>query len=194
MIQCVGSRNEEHPYCSKVCCTHAIKNAIAMKRKDPKARVYILYRDIRAYGFNEIYDRQARELGVRFIHFPDDRYPEVTIFRKKLQVKVRDTVIDDDIILEPKLVVLSTGIVANRESNQYLSDLMKIPMDENGNFMEAHIKLGPVDFASEGIYLCGLAHSPKTTEENITQALAAAGRAGAILAKESLEVGAGLFP
>ncbi|MFP4621713.1 MAG: FAD-dependent oxidoreductase [Bacteroidales bacterium] len=189
MIQCVGSRDEDHAYCSRVCCSEAIKNAIEIKQKDPDAEVYILYRDLRTYTYREIFYRNARKLGVKFIHFPDEEYPEVTAGNDRFQVKVKDTVIDDYLTLDTDMVVLSAGIVANQENNQHLSELMKLPLDEHGNFMEAHTKLRPVDFANEGIFLCGLAHSPKNTEENITQALAAAGRAGTILSKESLEVG-----
>jgi heterodisulfide reductase subunit A len=189
MVQCVGSRNKEHAYCSRVCCSEAIKNAIAIKEKDPKATVYILYRDLRTYTYREVFYRKARELDVKFIHFPDDEYPEVTENKNNIQVKVKDTVIDDYIALNADLLVLSAGIVANKNINQHLSELMKLPLDEHGNFMEAHVKLRPVDFANEGVFLCGLAHSPKNTEENITQAIAAAGRAGTILSKDSLEVG-----
>lgn len=189
MVQCVGSRNKEHAYCSRICCSEAIKNAITIKEKDPHADVYILYRDLRTYTYREVFYRKARELDVKFIHFPDDEYPEVKEKKKKIEVKVRDTVIEDYIALEADLLVLSAGIVANNEVNRQLSELMKLPLDEHGNFMEAHVKLRPVDFANEGVFLCGLAHSPKNTEENITQAIAAAGRAGTILSKDTLEVG-----
>ncbi|MFO8233918.1 MAG: FAD-dependent oxidoreductase [Bacteroidales bacterium] len=189
MIQCVGSRNKENGYCSRVCCSEAIKNAIAIKEKDSKATVYILYRDLRTYTYREIFYRKARELDVKFIHFPDDEYPDISEEKNKIQVTVKDTVIDDYIALNADLLVLSAGIVANHENNRYLSELMKLPLDEHGNFMEAHTKLRPVDFANEGVFLCGLAHSPKNTEENITQAIAAAGRAGTILSKDVLEVG-----
>jgi heterodisulfide reductase subunit A len=189
MIQCVGSRDKEHAYCSRVCCSEAIKNAIEIKQKDPDADVYILYRDLRTYTYREIFYRNARKLGVKFIHFPDEEYPEVTAEQEKFHVKVNDTVIGDYLTIDADMVVLSAGIVADRENNQHLSELMKLPLDEHGNFMEAHTKLRPVDFANEGVFLCGLAHSPKNTEENITQALAAAGRAGTILSKDSLEVG-----
>lgn len=189
MVQCVGSRNKENAYCSRVCCSEAIKNAIAIKEKDPKATVYILYRDLRTYTYREIFYRKARELDVKFIHFPDEEYPEIVEANNKIQVTVKDTVIDDYIALSADLLVLSAGIVANKEDNKHLSELMKLPLDEHGNFMEAHTKLRPVDFANEGVFLCGLAHSPKNTEENITQGIAAAGRAGTILSKDMLEVG-----
>jgi heterodisulfide reductase subunit A len=189
MIQCVGSRDEKHSYCSRVCCSEAIKNAINIKEKDPKADVYILYRDLRTYTYREVFYRKARELGVKFIHFPDKEYPEVNEANGKLSVHVKDTVINEGISIQTDLVVLSAGIVANERENHHLSELMKLPLDEHKNFMEAHVKLRPVDFASEGVFVCGLAHSPKNTEENITQALAAAGRAATILSKDTLEVG-----
>lgn len=189
MVQCVGSRDDEHNYCSRVCCSEAIKNAIIIKEKDPASNVYILYRDIRTYTIREIFYRKAREMGVKFIHFPDREYPDVKQSNNKLSIKVNDTVLNDYITLECDLLVLSAGIEATRETNGQLAEMMKLPLDEHGNFMEAHIKLRPVDFANEGVFLCGLAHSPKNTEENIMQGVAAAGRAATILSKKFLEVG-----
>ena len=189
MIQCVGSRDAEHPYCSRVCCSEAVKNALTIKKKNPAARVTVLYRDIRTYQFKEEYYRKAREQGVMFIHFPDDRYPEVSENGGGVSVTVHDTVLGEDLKLDAELLVLSAATVPDRAGNQRLGELLKIPLSEDGYFMEAHIKLRPVDFATEGIFVCGLAHSPKATEENITQALAAAGRAATILAKDSLEIG-----
>jgi heterodisulfide reductase subunit A-like polyferredoxin len=189
MIQCVGSRDAERPYCSRVCCGTAVKNALAIKRKNPGAKVYILYRDIRTYQFKEDYYREARDKGVMFIHFPDDAYPEVTSTGKGLRVAVRDTVLDETIELSADYIVLSAAVVPDKANNRRLAELMKVSVNEDGFFMEAHVKLRPVDFANEGIFVCGLAHSPKYTEENIVQALAAAGRAACILSKPSLEVG-----
>jgi heterodisulfide reductase subunit A len=189
MIQCVGSRDKEHPYCSRVCCGEAVKNALDIKTKHPSADVYILYREIRTYEFKELYYRKARELGVKFIHFPDETYPNVSSNGAGMLVTVRDTVLDRDVNLKADLVVLSAGTIPNTVSNRRLSEMMKAALNEDDFFMEAHVKLRPVDFANEGIFVCGLAHSPKYTEENVTQALAAAGRAAVILSKESLEVG-----
>jgi heterodisulfide reductase subunit A len=185
----VGSRNEERPYCSRVCCGEAVKNAIVIKEKNPHAKVYILYREIRTYEFKELYYRKARDMGVMFIHFPDDQYPEVNITGGKASVTVRDTVLDRDLTLDTDAVALSAAIEPDKENNKRLSEMMKISLNEDDFFMEAHVKLRPVDFANEGIFFCGLAHSPKYTEENVTQALAAAGRAACILSKDSLEVG-----
>jgi len=189
MIQCVGCRDDERPYCSRVCCGAAVRNALAIKEKNPDAKIYVLYRDIRTYQYKEIYYREAREKGVMFIHFPDEEYPEVTQNGQGLNVSVHDTVLDETLELKPDVVVLSTAIVPDKDNNNRLAELMKVATDQDGFFMEAHVKLRPVDFATEGIFVCGLAHSPKYTEENITQALAAAGRAACILAKDSLEVG-----
>ncbi len=189
MIQCVGSRDDERPYCSRVCCGEAVKNALAVKSRNPEAKVYVLYRDIRTYEFKEEYYRQAREQGVVFIHFPDDEYPQVVQNADRLGVTVWDTVLDETVELEPDCVVLSAAVVPDRDQNRRLAELMKVSLNEDAFFMEAHVKLRPVDFANEGIFVCGLAHSPKYTDENITQALAAAGRAACILSKESLEVG-----
>ncbi len=189
MIQCVGSRDDERPYCSRVCCGEAVKNALAIKEKDPGASVHILYRDIRTFQYREEYYRKAREAGVMFIHFPDDQYPEVADGGAGLSVRVHDTVLGETLELRPDYVVLSAAVEPDRANNGRLAEQLKVSLNEDGFFMEAHLKLRPVDFANEGIFVCGLAHSPKYTEENITQALAAAGRAACILSKESLEVG-----
>jgi len=189
MIQCVGSRDDEHPYCSRLCCGAAVRNALTIKEKNTEAKVYVLYRDIRTYQFKEQYYREAREKGVMFIHFPDEEYPEVSQNGGALSVTVHDTVLDESLELKPDLVVLSAAIVPDKDNNNRLAELMKVALTEDSFFMEAHVKLRPVDFATEGIFVCGLAHSPKYTEENITQALAAAGRAACILSKDSLEVG-----
>jgi heterodisulfide reductase subunit A-like polyferredoxin len=188
MIQCAGSRNVERQYCSRVCCQHAIKNAIAIKERSSTADVYILYMEIRTYGLSELYYRKARDLGVKFIHYPNDKYPEIISDNGTNIINVHDTSIKHDFILKADLVVLSGAIATDRENNQKISDLLKVPLNEDGFFMEAHIKLRPVDFANEGIFVCGLAHSPKNASENITQALAAAGRGAAILAKEHIEI------
>ncbi len=189
MIQCVGSRNEKRPYCSRVCCGAAVKNALTIKTKNPQAEVYVLYREMRTYEYREEYYRKARELGVRFIHFPDEEYPRVAAANGTLKVAVHNTVLGETLELKADALVLSTAMTPVKADNQRLSEMLKISLNEHGFFMEAHIKLRPVDFANEGIFVCGLAHSPKYTEENVTQALAAAGRAACILAKDFLEVG-----
>ncbi len=189
MIQCVGSRNEENEYCSRVCCQEAVKNALAIKYQKPDTAVYILYRDMRMYGLSELYYRKARELGVMFVRFPDDRYPLVTSRNGDLYVSIYDDVLGETLEIKSDLTVLSAATVPDKDSNLKLSETLKVPLDRDGFFMEAHVKLRPVDFANEGIFVCGLAHSPKMTDENISQAQAVAGRAACILSKDSLEVG-----
>lgn len=187
MIQCVGSRNDERPYCSKICCAQAVKNALRIKEMNPAANVYVLYRDIRTYGFKELEFQRARELGVVFIRFRDGEDPAVGLVDGKLRVSVRDDVLKRDLVFEPDLLALSVALLPS-DTNRELADVLKIPVDADGFFLEAHAKLRPVDFASEGLFLCGVAHSPKPLEENIMQAKAAAARAMTILSKERLEV------
>ncbi len=188
MIQCVGSRNEEHPYCSRICCSMAVRNALAIKEQDPDAGVFVLYRDIRTYGFREIYYKKAREAGVLFIRYDRDD-PPVVSDTEGLVVKVNSPDFPESIEIEADNVVLSTGIEACPD-NKCLSDMLKVPLNADGFYLEAHVKLRPVDFATEGIFLCGLAHSPKCIDENISQARAAAARAATILSKTHLDVSA----
>jgi heterodisulfide reductase subunit A len=187
MIQCVGSRNEEHPYCSRLCCNQAVKNAILIKEKNPATNVFVLYRDIRTYSLNESEYTRARALGVKFIRFEDNQNPEVTQEKGKLKVSVLDPMLDAKLNIPADYVVLSAGVVPG-EGNDELAKLLKVPLTEDGFFQEAHIKLRPVDFSTEGIFLCGLAHSPKSVEESIIQASAAAARASGILSKPKMEL------
>jgi heterodisulfide reductase subunit A2 len=186
MIQCVGSRDEEHGYCSRVCCTNAIKNAIALKELNPKINVYVLFRDIRTYGLREKYYRKAREKGVTFIRFDTDKKPDVGIKGKDISVKVYDAVLGRSVSIKPDLLILSAGIVSNPD-NKALSQFLKVPLESDGFFLEAHVKLRPVDFATDGVFVCGLAHYPKDIGETIAQARAAAGRAATVLSKNSIE-------
>jgi heterodisulfide reductase subunit A-like polyferredoxin len=193
MIQCVGSRNEERPYCSRICCSQAIKNALKLKERSPETRVYILYRDIRSYGFREDYYRQALGAGVVFIRYDVDGRPEVRVqnsssIQNPLEVEVFDPILGNNLVLSADMVVLASAIVSHPE-NENLAPLLKVTLNAERFFLEAHMKLRPVDFATEGMFLCGLAHSPKLIEESIAQAQAAAGRAATILAKDHLEVG-----
>jgi len=187
MIQCVGSRNEERPFCSRKCCTEAVKNAVRIKELQPKANVLVLYRDMRTYGANEVYYQKARELGVMFMRYDPEQPPQVNA-GQKLQLSFIDSELMREMNLGIDMLVLSTGI-APAVDVQAISDLAKIPVNADGFFLEAHLKLRPVDFASEGIFLCGSAHSPKSTAENIQQGRAAAGRAATILSKKSMVVG-----
>ena len=188
MIQCVGSRNDKHPYCSRICCSMAVKNALNIKKKNPDANIYILYRDIRTYGFREKYYRMAREAGIVFIRYNEEKQPVVSN-NNGLLVTVDSPDVNDIIEIEADNVILSTGIGAPA-GNRQLSDMLKLQLNADGFFLEAHVKLRPVDFATEGIYLCGLAHSPKMIDENISQARAAASRAATVLSKTHLDIGA----
>jgi heterodisulfide reductase subunit A len=187
MIQCVGSRDKEHPYCSRVCCTEAVKNALKIKQQNPNANVYVLYRDIRTYGFRESYYSKAREQGVVFLRYEEDRKPEVKKNDGRLDVTVYSPHMEREIRIEADLVVLSAGIVPDH-GNLETAQLLKIPRNQDGFFLEAHMKLRPVDFATDGVFVCGLAHAPKSIEESIIQAQAAAARASAILSKEYVEL------
>ncbi|MBI5499645.1 MAG: FAD-dependent oxidoreductase, partial [Deltaproteobacteria bacterium] len=186
-IQCVGSRDEERPYCSRVCCAGAVKNALAVKTARPDANVYVLYRDVRTYGLAEDVYRKAREAGVVFLRFDAEKKPEVSADGDRVKVVHHDPSLRDDLTLSADWLVLSAGIEADKAANRTLGDVFKIPILAEGFFLEAHPKLRPVDFASEGIYLCGLAHGPKTVDETVDQALAAAGRAGTVLWRDELE-------
>lgn len=187
MIQCVGSRNEEHPYCSRVCCTEAVKNALTIKEKSPNTEVIILFRDLRTYGLKELAYEKAREKGVIFLRFDKGTEPVVERKDGKLTVRLMDELINKEVEISADLVTLSTGIVAEKESNKILAQHYKVPLNEDGFFLEAHMKLRPVDFATDGVYLAGLAHSPKFVDEAIAQAAATAARALLILNKDKIE-------
>jgi heterodisulfide reductase subunit A-like polyferredoxin len=185
MIQCVGSREPAHPYCSRTCCTDAMRNAIRIKKKKPDVPVTILYRDIRTYGLREELYSRARRMGVLFVRFTPDEKPEVTAANGKLSVRVRDPILDRFLALEPDLVLLSAALRPDPDAPE-LSKALKLPLGQDGFFLEAHMKLRPLDFANDGVFLCGLAHGPKAIDEIITQARGAAGRAGTILGKDRL--------
>ena len=180
MIQCVGSRNEENPNCSRICCQGAVKYALQLKDLNPEMDVLILYRDMRTYGLLEDYYREARDQGVIFARFDPERLPEIRTADRQLSVTFIDHVLARPITLPVDAVILSAG--ARATDTEELASLLKIPRNAAGFFIEAHAKLRPVDFASEGIFLCGMAHSPKLISESIAQAQAAASRAGAFLA------------
>jgi len=189
MIQCVGSRDDERPYCSRVCCSQAIKNSIAIKQKRPETDVYVLYRDVRAYGFLEEHYRRARELGVRFIRYEQDNKPKVEQAGERLRVSCFDPMLNMPLSLDCDLLVLSAAIVANKDAEE-LGKLFKVPLNQDRFFLEAHMKLRPVDFATDGVFMCGLAHCPKSVAESIAQADAAAARATTILSKDEIELDA----
>ncbi|UCF50102.1 MAG: FAD-dependent oxidoreductase [Thermoplasmatales archaeon] len=186
MIQCVGSRNSDHPYCSRICCSQALKNALKLKEINPEVNIFVLYRDIRTYGFKEdmLYSK-ARKKGIIFIRFNEDDEPKVNLHQDKISVKTIDLILGQNVILHPDKLVLSTGIIPR--DNSEITQKLKIPLNEDKFFAEAHVKLRPVDFSTDGIYLCGLAHSPRFIEESILQAKATGARAATILSKPYLE-------
>lgn len=185
MIQCVGSREEGHMYCSRVCCSTAVKNALKIKEQSAKTEVYILYRDVRTYGFNEEYFQTARDKGVIFVRYDLDNKPVISNGRG-LKVRVREPLLQCELVLHPDLLVLSTRIDAD-PGGEKLSKMLKTPINEDGFFLEAHAKLRPVEFATEGIFVAGLAHSPKSIPETIAQAEAAAAKACTIISKDKYE-------
>jgi heterodisulfide reductase subunit A2 len=185
-IQCVGSREPEHPYCSKVCCTHSIKTALHLKEMNPDMDCTILYRDIRAYGTREILYQQARDKGILFIRYDLDHKPRVEKDPQgNLNVRVIDHILGQEVILDADIIGLASAILP--QDNSPIAQLCKVAVNEDGFFMEAHAKLRPVDFANDGIFVAGLAHYPKPVEESITQALAAASRAGVVLSQDFIE-------
>ncbi|MBI5602469.1 MAG: FAD-dependent oxidoreductase [Deltaproteobacteria bacterium] len=188
MIQCVGSREEEHPYCSRVCCSTAVANALRIKEISPKTEVIILYRDMRTYGRKELYYKQAREAGVRFIRFDFEVKPEVVEEGGGLKVTVMDQSLKAYLILRPDYLALSAAIRPAPEIKN-LATTLKLPLDADGFFLEAHIKLRPLDFANAGMFLCGLGHGPKSLEESIVQAKGAAARSATILGQKQIQVG-----
>jgi heterodisulfide reductase subunit A-like polyferredoxin len=186
MIQCVGSREEHRPYCSRICCTQAIKNALRIIEKVPDAKVYVLFRDMRTYGFREIYYEEAAQKGVTFIRYDLETKPRVTIEGDDLKVEVLDHFIGEDVLLCPDYVILSPSTLPN-DDNFELAKMLKVPLSKDGFFLEAHMKLRPVEFATEGIYLAGLAHSPKFLNECVSEAQAAVSRATTVLSKKFVE-------
>jgi heterodisulfide reductase subunit A-like polyferredoxin len=188
MIQCVGSRNGENPNCSRICCQSAIKNALQIKKLQPDAQIFILYRDIRTYGLLEDYYTEARKLGVLFFRFDPEDPPTVESSEAGVMVTFKDHVLDSSLRVSADLLALSAGMVA--EDTEELASIVKLARTAEGHFMEAHVKLRPVDMATEGVFVCGTAHSPKLLSESISQALAAASRATTFLSQQELTLSA----
>jgi len=187
-IQCVGSREPQRPYCSRLCCTHSVESAIELKRLKPEMDVFILYRDLRTYGEKELLYKEARELGVVFIRFDLDGKPQVEQTADgKLQVTITDLILALPVVLKPDLLTLASAILPNPVED--IGEIFKVPRNAEGFLNEAHAKLRPVDLPSDGLFLAGLAHYPKPIDESIAQAKAAAGRAATFLAKNMVEVG-----
>ncbi len=190
MIQCVGSREKENPNCSRICCQAAIKNALRIKELNPDASIFVLYRDIRTYGFSEDYYRKARDLGVKFVRFNVENKPVVNQEDGKLVVRTHDFILGSDIDIEADCVALSTGFIAEDENTEDMAIMFHLPRTLDNYFQEDHVKLRPVDMAQRGFFVAGTAHSPKVIRESVTQALAVAGRACTMLAKKEINLGA----
>jgi len=189
-VQCVGSRNEEHPYCSRVCCSHSIKNALKLKEVKPEMDIYILYRDMRTYGFMEDYYKKAADQGVIFIRYDVDDKPDIQTVKEGgkslLRVSVTEPILGQRLMIDADMICLAAATVPPIE-NRSLSQMLKVPLNEDDFFLEAHMKLRPVDFATDGIFMCGTAHSPKFINETIAQAQAAASRAFTLLTRTAIE-------
>ncbi len=185
LIQCVGSREPQNLYCSRVCCTAAVKNSLKLKTIQAKAQISVLYRDIRTFGFKERYYSEARRQGIRFYRYTLDHKPHVTHQDGVLGVSVFDAHLQTTVQLQADLVVLSAAIRPRPESLE-LAQTLRLPLDEDGFFMEAHPKLRPLDFAAPGYYLCGLAQGPKFASESIAQARGAVSRAITVLSQKEI--------
>jgi heterodisulfide reductase subunit A len=183
-IQCVGSREPERMYCSRVCCTHSVDNAVQLKKLNPDMDVFVLYRDLRTYAEKELLYKEAREAGVIFIRYTLDNKPEVVLKDGKLTVHTIDHIIGRPVEIETDLLTLATAVIPNRDDR--LANFFKVPLNDDGFFIERHAKLGPSEFASDGVFLCGLAHYPKPIDESIAQGQAAASRAVTLLARETI--------
>jgi heterodisulfide reductase subunit A len=190
MIQCVGSRTPENPNCSRLCCQAAIKNALRILDQNPDAKIFILNRDMRTYGFQEDYYRKARERGVIFVHYDTDAKPRVEADGDKVAVTFTDPILGRDINVSVDCLALSTGMVADDESTEDLATIFHLPRTSDGYFLEDHVKLRPLDLPVPGFLVAGTAHSPKSIRESVGQGLAAAGRAKAMLARDEINLGA----
>ncbi|TES93169.1 MAG: CoB--CoM heterodisulfide reductase iron-sulfur subunit A family protein [Desulfobacteraceae bacterium] len=192
MIQCVGSRCDENPNCSRICCQSAVKNALRLLELNPTVRIFVLYRDMRTYGFHEDYYREAREKGVIFVRYKADEPPEVRADGEQLEVIFNDLILNRKISVVADCLCLGTGLIADDESNEDLGRIFHIPRTTDNYFLEDHIKLRPIDLPVPGFFVAGTAHAPKTIQECIAQAQAAAGRAHCMLAKDTLNLGAAI--
>ena len=189
MIQCVGCRNEDRNYCSRVCCSHSVKNALKLKSLNPDMDITILYRDMRTYGFKEDYYRDAAEKDVKFIRYEPQDPPKVEAAkeggRSILRVAVTDFILDKKLVIDANILTLAAAVIPAATTAE-VAKLFKVSLNPDGFFQEAHVKLRPVDFAADGVFLCGTAHYPKHITEAISQAYGAAGRAATILTKDSV--------
>ncbi|HAP93290.1 MAG TPA: heterodisulfide reductase [Desulfotomaculum sp.] len=190
MIQCVGCRNEDRNYCSRICCSESIKNALLLKEKNPAMDIYILFRDIRTYGFKEDYYREAASKDVKFIRYEPHDKPQVEAAeneegRPVLRVTVTDYVLGKKLEIDADIIALAAAVIPSAVTNE-IAGLFKVNLSPDGFFKEAHVKLRPVEFGTDGIYLCGMAHYPKYIPETINQAYGAAGRALTLLSHDTV--------
>jgi len=183
-IQCVGSRIKERPYCSKVCCTHSVLNALKLKEINPQVDVYVVYRDMRTYGLREDLYREARAKGILFIRYDDNKELRVNEDKEDLQVLFTSYVLNREMEIRPDLLILATAIVPPKENP--VAKLFKVPVNSDGFFVEAHVKLRPIDFSTDGVFVCGLAHSPKPIDESIAHGLGAAARSVTLLSQKEM--------
>ena len=183
-IQCVGSRIKERPYCSKVCCTHSVLSALRLKETNPEMDIFIVYRDMRTYGLREDLYREARAKGVLFIRYDDQKELKVTRDQKDLQVLFTSSVLNREMEIRPDLLILATAIAPPKENP--VAKLFKVPVNSDGFFVEAHVKLRPIDFATDGVFVCGLAHSPKPIDESIAHGLGASARSVTLLSQKTM--------
>ncbi len=190
MIQCVGSRTAENPNCSRICCQNAVKNALAILEINPEVRIFVLYRDMRTYGFQEEYYQKARSKGVIFVRYEVDNPPVVEAAGQQVDVTYFDSILGMKVTVAADNLSLSTGLVADNDSNEELAMIFKLPRTADGYFLEDHVKLRPVDMAVPGFFVAGTAHSPKLIRESVTQANAVAARAQTMLARDSISLGA----
>jgi heterodisulfide reductase subunit A len=191
MIQCVGCRNEERNYCSRICCSQAIKNALKLKELKPEMDIYILFRDMRTYGLMEDYYREASEKDVKFIRYEPDDQPQVEAVeeagRNIIRVTVRDPILGKRLAIDADFLALAAAVIPATK-NKEISQLFKITLSPDGFFKEAHVKLRPVDLGTDGVYLCGMAHYPKHIQETVNQSYGAAGRALTLLSHDIVTV------
>lgn len=185
-IQCVGSRSDERPWCSRVCCTHAIRSAVDLKAANPDGRIYVLYRDIRTYGLNEPLYERARKMGVIFVRYEPEEPPVVDV-GEKITVRVKDQALGETVELSADNLALAAAIVPN-ESTREVAKLFKVSTSQDGFYLEAHMKLNPMSFSTDGVFLAGIAHYPKPLDETIAQAEAAGCQAVQFLARGEIEV------
>ena len=189
MIQCVGCRQEDRNYCSRVCCSHSIKNALKLREMNPEADIYILFRDMRSYGFSEDYYREAADKDVTFIRYEPDDKPVVEAIEEEgepvLRITVTDPILGQRLAIDAQMLALAAAVIPS-EGSQEAARLFKIAPSADGFFQEAHVKLRPVDTAADGVYICGTAHYPKHIRETISQAYGAAGRAATLLSRETV--------